>query len=31
MAKCTTELVKTVEEVNLKLEINDIEERLRWF
>lgn len=29
MAKCTTELVKTVEEVNLKLEINDIEERLR--
>lgn len=29
MAKCTTELVKTVEEVNLKLEIDQIDEKLK--
>ena len=29
MAKCTTELVKTVEEVNLKQEINHIDEELK--
>lgn len=29
MAKCTTELVKTVEEVNLKQEINNIDEALQ--